>query len=98
MYGGFIAQGMGESKHAARGKMHVLREDPNGGAQGDELGQGRGPYRHAESPFMLLAMMRFTSNMSYERLEGYAREMLGDMNASRHAQIYRKDQRAKGGY
>ena len=39
---------------------------------------------------MVLALTRFTSNMSYEHLEGHAREILGDLNASRHAQICRR--------
>ena len=39
---------------------------------------------------MVLALIRFTSHMSYEHLEGYAREMLGELNAPRHAQICRR--------
>ena len=83
---------MGESKYVIRGRMRVLREDPNAGEELEGMNRGKvgAPYRYAKSLFMVLALIRFTSHMSYECLEGYAREMLGEMNAPRHAQICRR--------
>ena len=83
---------MGESKHVTRGRMCVLREDPNGDEEIKGINRGKvgAPYRYAESLFVMLAMIRFTSHMSYKCLEGYAMEMLGEMNAPRHAQICRR--------
>ena len=83
---------MGESKYVTRGRMHVLREDPNADEEikGMHRGKVGAPYRYAESLFMVLALVRFTSHMSYEYLEGYAREVLGELNAPRHAQICRR--------
>ena len=81
----------GESKHVARGRMHVPNEDPNADEKIKGMNRGKvgAPYRYAELQFMMLALIRFTSHMLCEHLEGYAREMLGDLNAPRHAQICR---------
>ena len=78
---------MGESRHVARGRMRALREDPNADEELEGMNRGKAgaPYRYAGSPFMVPAPTRFTSHMSYECLEGYAREMPGELNAPRRA-------------
>ncbi len=90
---------MAESKCAARGRMLVLRRDPNGGEELEKVNKKKvgAPYRYAESLFLALAAMRRLTGASHGAPGGLARQALGDDGAPRHARTCRRINGTKAG-